>query len=75
MPQKFDEAPWNFKLVPLGAAFLAFGIGGVLGKWSGGIVGDKTVSYFERRKGQRQPEDRLYALVSRAILDMLILDR
>lgn len=63
MPQKFEAAPYNFKTIPLGAAFLAFGIGGVLGKWSGGIVGDKTVTYFEKRKGQRQPEHRLYALL------------
>lgn len=63
MPQKFEEAPYNFATVPLGCAFLAFGIGGLLGKWSGGVVGDKVVSRFERRKGYRQPEHRLWALV------------
>lgn len=64
MPQKFEKAPYNFHVIPLGAAFLAFGIGGLLGKWSGGIVGDKVVSYCEKRKGSRQPEHRLWALVS-----------
>lgn len=60
-PQIFAEPPFSFGLLPLGAAFLAFGIGGVLGKWSGGIVSDKIVAYFERKNGQRQPEDRLWA--------------
>ncbi|GAA6049562.1 hypothetical protein JCM3770_000849 [Rhodotorula araucariae] len=63
MPQKFEEAPYNFKTIPLGCAFLAFGIGGLLGKWSGGIVGDKTVNYLQRRQGARQPEQRLWALL------------
>jgi hypothetical protein len=64
MPQMFEKPPYSFATIPLGCAFLAFGIGGVLGKWSGGIVGDKTVSYLERKKGHRQPEHRLWALVS-----------
>ena len=68
MPQKFAAPPYSFAEVPLGAAFLAFGIGGVLGKWSGGIVGDKVVSHFETKKGYRQPEHRLYALVRVIIL-------
>ncbi|BGP44660.1 hypothetical protein JCM10450v2_000474 [Rhodotorula kratochvilovae] len=63
MPQKFEEAPYNFKTTPLGCAFLAFGIGGVLGKWSGGVVGDKMVNYLQRRQGTRQPEHRLWALL------------
>jgi hypothetical protein len=63
MPQKFEGPPYNFKTIPLGAAFLAFGLGGVLGKWSGGVVGDKVVSHFERKTGYRQPEHRLWALV------------
>jgi MFS family permease len=63
-PQKFEAAPYDIETIPLGAMFLAFGVGGLLGKWSGGIVGDKTVSYFERRKGNRQPEHRLWALVN-----------
>ncbi|ORY73633.1 major facilitator superfamily domain-containing protein [Leucosporidium creatinivorum] len=63
MPQLFEEPPYSFSTIPLGCAFLAFGIGGVLGKWSGGIVGDKTVSYLERKKGHRQPEHRLWALL------------
>lgn len=45
----------------MGCAFLAYGLGGLLGFWFGGLVGDKTVSYFERRQGTRQPEQRLYA--------------
>ena len=61
-PQTLDRPPFSFKPIPLGCAFLAFGIGGLLGKWSGGIVGDKTVAYFERKNSQRQPEDRLWAL-------------
>lgn len=67
MPQKFEKPPYNFSEIPLGAAFLAYGVGGVLGKWSGGIVGDKTVTYFERKRGNRQPEHRLWALVCHAI--------
>ncbi|WVW83541.1 hypothetical protein I302_105562 [Kwoniella bestiolae CBS 10118] len=63
MPQKFEKPPYNFELNPLGAAFLAFGFGGVLGKWSGGIVGDKVVSYMEKKKGHREPEHRLWALL------------
>lgn len=63
-PQMFEKPPYNFKTIPVGASFLAYGIGGVLGKWSGGIVGDKVVALFERKKGTRQPEDRLWALVS-----------
>jgi MFS family permease len=62
-PQKFEGGPNGIKLIPMGAMFLAFGVGGLLGKWSGGIVGDKTVSYLERRMGYRQPEHRLWALV------------
>lgn len=62
MPQTFEVAPYNFKTIPLGCAFLAFGLGGVLGKWSGGIVGDKVVDHLERKRGTRQPEDRLWAL-------------
>ncbi|WWC90310.1 uncharacterized protein L201_005243 [Kwoniella dendrophila CBS 6074] len=63
MPQKFEKPPYNFEVIPLGAAFLAFGVGGILGKWSGGIVGDKVVSYMEKKKGHRQPEHRLWALI------------
>ncbi|KAK6906019.1 hypothetical protein I203_106854 [Kwoniella mangroviensis CBS 8507] len=64
MPQKSEAPPYNFAVIPLGAAFLAFGLGGVLGKWSGGIVGDKVVSYMAKRQGRREPEHRLWALVS-----------
>lgn len=61
-PQIFAEPPFNFALIPLGAAYLAFGIGGVLGKFCGGVVSDKIVAYWERRHGRhRQPEDRLWA--------------
>lgn len=63
-PQMFEKPPYNFKTILIGTSFLAYGIGGVLGKWSGGIVGDKVVAHFERKKGSRQPEDRLWALVS-----------
>jgi len=62
LPQKFEEPPYSFSSIALGSSFLAFGLGGILGKWSGGIVGDKVVSYLERRRGHRQPEYRLYAL-------------
>lgn len=64
MPQKFEGPPYNFATIPLGTAFLAFGLGGVLGKWSGGLVGDKTCFYLERKYGHRQPEHRLWALVN-----------
>lgn len=64
MPQKFENAPYSFATIPLGTAFLAYGLGGILGKWSGGLVGDKTCSYLERKYGHRQPEHRLWALVS-----------
>jgi MFS family permease len=47
--------------VPLGCAFLGFGVGGVLGKWSGGHVSDMIVAYMERKHGRRIPEDRLWA--------------
>lgn len=63
MPQKFEKAPYSFATIPLGTAFLAYGLGGILGKWSGGLVGDKTCSYLERKYGHRQPEHRLWALV------------
>jgi 1,4-dihydroxy-2-naphthoate octaprenyltransferase len=33
MPIKFAQPPYSFATIPLGTAFLAFGIGGVLGKW------------------------------------------
>lgn len=62
-PQMSEAAPYEFSAILLGVSFLAFGIGGVLGKWSGGIVGDKTVLYFERKRGYRQPEHRLWALI------------
>ncbi|GEM06232.1 major facilitator superfamily protein [Rhodotorula toruloides] len=62
-PQMFEKPPYSFKTIPVGASFLAYGIGGVLGKWSGGIVGDKVVAHFERKKGSRHPEDRLWALL------------
>ncbi len=63
MPQTFEHPPYSFATIPLGCAFLAFGIGGVLGKWSGGLVGDQVVAYFERKHGSRQPEDRLWAIL------------
>ncbi|KLT40406.1 MFS general substrate transporter [Cutaneotrichosporon oleaginosum] len=63
MPQTFENPPYSFGTVPLGCAFLAFGVGGVLGKWSGGLAGDKAVAYVERRRGSRQPEHRLWALL------------
>mgnify|MGYP002718906708 CR=1 FL=1 len=66
-PQKAEKPPYSFAEVPLGASFLAFGIGGLLGKWSGGIVGDKVVQYFHRKTGHRQPEHRLWALVSTSL--------
>lgn len=47
MPQKFEKAPYSFATIPLGTAFLAYGLGGILGKWSGGLVGDKTCSWSE----------------------------
>lgn len=62
-PQTLGAPPFNFRVIPLGCAFLAYGIGGVLGLWSGGLVGDKTVAYFARRNGRREPEDRLWALL------------
>lgn len=60
-PQIFDKPPYSFAVVPLGCAFLGFGIGGVLGKWSGGHVSDWIVAYFHRKHGRRIPEDRLWA--------------
>lgn len=63
-PQIFERPPYNFRPVIVGVTYLAYGVGSVLGKWSGGIVGDKTVMYLTRRKGgNRQPEYRLWALV------------
>lgn len=61
-PQTLGPPPYSFAVIPLGCSFLAFGIGAVLGFWCGGIVGDKTVAYYERKKGTRQPEDRLWAV-------------
>lgn len=66
MPQLFAAPPYSFSEMALGCAFLAFGLGAVLGKWSGGIVGDKIVSYVTKKKsvdGVRQPEYRLWALL------------
>ncbi|KAJ9118155.1 hypothetical protein QFC22_004059 [Naganishia vaughanmartiniae] len=64
IPRIFEEPPYNFKTVIIGVTYLAFGIGSVLGKWSGGIVGDKVVLAITRRKGGiRKPEYRFYALL------------
>jgi hypothetical protein len=64
IPRIFEEAPYNFRSVIIGVTYLAFGIGSVLGKWSGGIVGDKVVLAITRRKGGiRKPEYRYYALL------------
>ncbi|CAO1637727.1 unnamed protein product [Jaminaea pallidilutea] len=63
MPQLYEKRPYDFGEVAVGCAFLAFGVGAVLGKWSGGIVGDKMVSYFSRRSPTRIPEHRLYGLI------------
>ncbi|EJT49814.1 hypothetical protein A1Q1_01040 [Trichosporon asahii var. asahii CBS 2479] len=60
-PQIFGKPPYSFAVVPLGCAFLGFGVGGVLGKWSGGHVSDMIVAYMERKHGRRIPEDRLWA--------------
>ncbi|BEJ12983.1 hypothetical protein CspHIS471_0301570 [Cutaneotrichosporon sp. HIS471] len=60
-PQTLIAPPYNFAIVPLGCAFLAYGIGGLLGFWFGGLLGDKTVAYVARRQGTRQPEQRLWA--------------
>lgn len=44
---------YNFAIITLRVSFLAFNSGGLLGKWSGGIVGDKGVLHFERKHGYR----------------------
>ncbi|KAM0756080.1 MFS general substrate transporter [Meredithblackwellia eburnea MCA 4105] len=61
-PQLAPKAPYNFSTIAIGCSYAAFGIGGVLGKWSGGIIGDKTVAYFVKQKGYRHPEFRLWAV-------------
>ncbi|KAL1409390.1 hypothetical protein Q8F55_003373 [Vanrija albida] len=62
LPQKYAAPPYSFGLIATGAAFLAFGIGGVIGIPLGGIAGDKAVSYFAAKTGRREPEHRLWAL-------------
>lgn len=62
LPQKYGAPPYSFGLVVTGAAFLAFGIGGVIGIPLGGIAGDKAVDYFAKKTGRREPEHRLWAL-------------
>ncbi|KAJ9126278.1 hypothetical protein QFC24_002010 [Naganishia onofrii] len=60
----FEAAPYEFGSLIVGVSYLAFGIGSLLGKWSGGIVGDKAVLAITRRKGGiRKPEYRFYALL------------
>jgi hypothetical protein len=49
-PQTLGAPPYNFAIIPLGCAFLAYG-----------LVGDKTVAYVARKQGTRQPEQRLWA--------------
>lgn len=60
-PQIFVRPPYSFAVVPLGAAFLGFGVGGVLGLWAGGAASDLVVSYLAKRHGRRIPEDRMWA--------------
>lgn len=59
--QTLGAPPYSFRVIPLGCAFLAFGIGSLLGFWFAGLVGDKTVANFARKQGTRQPEQRLWA--------------
>lgn len=63
LPQTLERPPYSFAEIPLGSSYLGLAIGAVLGKWSGGIVGDKVVGYLERKHGRRQPEFRLYAVL------------
>lgn len=63
MPQLFDKPPYGFSEIALGCAFLAFGIGAVLGKWSGGVVGDMIVNRLTAKHGIRQPEYRLWGVL------------
>jgi len=57
-------APYNFSSIAIGSSYLAFGIGSILGKSTGGIVGDKVMMYMQRRHGgRREPEYRLWALL------------
>jgi hypothetical protein len=44
--------------------YLAFAVGGVLGKTAGGWVGDRTVLWIQARTGERHPEYRIWAMVS-----------
>ncbi|KLT43933.1 MFS general substrate transporter [Cutaneotrichosporon oleaginosum] len=60
-PQTLGAPPYAFAIIPLGCSFLAYGVGGLLGFWFGGLVGDKTVDYLARKQGTRQPEQRLWA--------------
>lgn len=63
-PQLFEAPPYNFKPIPTGCTYLAYGLGAILGKWSGGTVGDIIVTRFSHRQGGiRKPEYRLWALV------------
>lgn len=64
MPQVLFPPPYSFSNIAVGASYLAYGVGSVLGKSLGGVVGDKVMMYFARRNGgRREPEYRLYALI------------
>ncbi|TXT06171.1 hypothetical protein VHUM_03644 [Vanrija humicola] len=63
LPQVYAAPPYNFSPLATGAAFLAFGIGGVFGIPLGGILADKCMSHMTKKTGSREPEHRLWALI------------
>ncbi len=64
LPQVFEKPPYHFSSTAVGASYLALGVGSILGKAFGGEIGDKTMSYMQKRHGgHREPEYRLWALV------------
>jgi MFS family permease len=46
-----------------GLSYLAFIIGGILGKTAGGWFGDRVVLWKQSQTGERHPEYRLWAMV------------
>jgi len=61
-PQIFGRI-YHFQTTSIGISYLAFAVGAILGKTSGGLVGDKIMLYMQRRNGERHPEYRLWAML------------
>lgn len=75
LPQVLHAPPYDFGAILIGCAFLSILVGSVIGKLAGGVLSDRTVTFFARRaarKGdgieRREPEYRLYAMILPVLL-------